>query len=176
VTARQSRIEVGVVTRPHGVRGALRVRLHNPASEALARAREVVLAVAGNGGELRLGCRQIGRQPDGVLLALDGVADRSRAEELRGARVLVERGDLEPLGEAEYLCADLVGCRVEDERGRALGEVVEVMSAGASDVLVVRDGRLERMIPFVDHWVADVDLEARLIRVEGGDQWEAVEV
>ena len=35
------RVEIGVVARPHGVRGELRVHLHNPESTALDAAEEV---------------------------------------------------------------------------------------------------------------------------------------
>lgn len=164
-------IEVGVVTKPHGVRGLLRIHLHNPASTAHERAAALVLELRGE--RRTLAFRQTGVVPDGVLLELEGVSDRAAAEALRGARVHVARGDLEPLGEDEYLWADLIGCRVEGEGGQPLGQVSEVQSAGGADVLSVRDGRLERMIPFVDTWILAVDLEARLIRVRG--EWEPVE-
>jgi ribosomal 30S subunit maturation factor RimM len=62
---------------------------------------------------------------------------------------------------------------VEGEGGESLGQVSGVQSAGGADVLSVREGRLERMIPFVDTWILAVDLEARLIRVRG--EWEPVE-
>ena len=42
------RIEIGVVARPHGVRGELRVHLHNPESTALDDA-ELILALGGDG-------------------------------------------------------------------------------------------------------------------------------
>ena len=38
-----------------------------------------------------------------------------------------------------------------------------VPTAGAADVLVIRDGQAERMIPLVDDWVAEVDIEGREI-------------
>ncbi len=164
-------IEVGVVTKPHGVRGVVKVHLHNPASTALARATSVVLLTGGE--ERTLGSRPVGTVQDGILLALEGVEGRDAAEALRGARVLVARADLDPLGEDEYLWADLVGCRVEGEGGEPLGEVREVQAAGGADVLCVRDGRRERLIPFVDEWIRSVDLEARRIQVRG--EWEPVE-
>jgi 16S rRNA processing protein RimM len=167
----QSTIEVGLVVKPHGVRGVVKVHLHNPGSNALERARSVVLLAAGE--ERQVAAKPVGRVGEAVLLELDGVSDREGADRLRGARVLVARADLEPLGEDEYLWEDLIGCRVEGEDGLGLGSVSEVQSAGGADVLVVRDGRIERMIPFVDEWIRAVDLQARRIQVTG--EWEPTE-
>lgn len=163
-------LELGVVVRAHGVRGAVGVRLHNPASTALRSVAEVFLERGGTTQRLR--CRQVGGSGELALLVLEGVSDRGGAEALRGARVLVERAALPPLEPDQYYYQDLIGCLAEDEQGRPLGEVAEVFSAGASDVLVVRDADSERLIPLVDQWVTEVDLEARRIRVQGADQFE----
>jgi len=164
-----SLLELGVVVRPHGVRGAVKLHLYNPASTALERCPTVVLAAAD--GERRVAVRRLLRAGEQVVLELEGVTGRDAAEALRGARVLVDRDALEPLADGEYLCADLVGCEVRHETGAALGTVREVFSAGASDVLVVVADDGERLIPLVDDWVLSVDLEARRIVVTG--EWEA---
>ncbi len=158
------------MVKAHGLRGAVKVHLHNVDSEALAASERVILAVAGE--ERSLQSRFLGEAGGLAILELEGVKDRDAADALRGARVLVDREALSPLAEDEYFYVDLIGCRVEDEAGSALGTVAEVFSAGASDVLVVRDGHEERMIPLVDEWVVAVDLEARCIRVRGAEQWE----
>lgn len=166
----KSPLELGVVVKPHGVRGAIKVHLHNAESSVLQHQGEVILAVAGEERHVR--CRYLGEAGDCALLSLEDVQSREAAEQLRGARILVDRQQLEPLAEDEYLYEDLIGCRVEDEGGQLLGTVEQVFSAGASDVLVVSDGAQERLIPLVDDWVLSVDVDARQIRVAGGDQWE----
>jgi 16S rRNA processing protein RimM len=166
-------VEVGVVARPHGIRGEIRVHLHNPSSDALARVREVVLA--GPGEERRIGCLATGRSKEGALLRLEGIDDRDAADALRGARVLVDRDALEPLEEGQYLYTDLVGCRVVEESGEELGVVGSVFEAGASDVLVVRKSGAERLIPLVAEYVRSVELEARVIRTEGANVFEPQE-
>jgi 16S rRNA processing protein RimM len=153
----------------------VRVQLHNPASTALDGIQQIIVV---QGSEQRtVGFRQLGGGSGGaVVLELDGVPDRDAAAALRGARLLVERAALPPLEEDEYYFEDLLGCRVEDLEGRTLGEVREVFSAGAADVLVVRQGNEERMIPLVDEWVSEVDLGARRIRVQGVEQFEPTKV
>jgi 16S rRNA processing protein RimM len=62
---------------------------------------------------------------------------------------------------------DLVGLAVVDVRGKRLGDVSELLRAGAADVLVVK-GEAEHLIPFVDDYVKSVDRVARCITVD----WE----
>lgn len=163
-------IEVGIVTRPHGVAGAVQVRLHNPSSTALEVCQKLTLD-PGTGQRL-LGFRVAGQGRAGAhILKLDGVAGRDQAEALRGARILVPREAVEPSSEEEFFLLDLVGCRVFDEQEQLLGEVLEVLDTGAAPVLDLRDGPRSLMIPLADEWVTDIDLDNKIIRVTGGDQW-----
>jgi 16S rRNA processing protein RimM len=114
--------------------------------------------------------RCLARQGDDLIVACDRIQSRDVAEQLRGATLEVPRDDVE-INDDEFFYVDLIGCRVV-EGDRQLGEVVEVFFAGASDVLVVHDETHERMIPLVDDWVADVDLQARAISVINADQFE----
>ena len=168
-------IELGVVVKPHGVKGLVKVRLHNPGSDALDRCSELILDKAGQ--QRTAGFTLISDAArGGLLLRIDGVDDLDQAQALRGASVLVSRDVLAPPEDGEYLYVDLIGCQVMDEADGLLGIVHDIFEAGASDVLVVRGDGMERMIPMVDQWIQQVDLEARTIRIKGGDQWEPYEV
>lgn len=171
-------VELGVVGKPHGIHGAVRARLHNPRSEALDEGATVTLKLQ-DGAELRRRLRLAGRGADHLVLEVEGVNDRDGAEALRGAKILVERAALvdSELEEGSYYYHDLIGCTVQDEAGRELGQVTAVFEAGASDVLVVREGHEERYLPLVPDWVAAVDLEQREIRLAcSADDWESWEV
>ena len=166
-------IELGVVVKPHGLKGGVKARLYNMASSALHQCREVTLVLPSE--QHRVGFQIIGSAGDCLLLHVEGVKDRDEAEHLRGAKILVDRAAVEPLEEGQYLCADLLGCHVVDEQDQPLGTVSNIFSAGASDVLVVEEGSQERLIPLVKEWVVSVDVEARRIQVTGADQWEPQE-
>ncbi len=167
-------IELGVVVKPHGVKGLVKVHLHNRGSRTLHGCDEMTLD---QGGQRRqVGFTIVSDSAKGLLLRVDGVDDMDQAEDLRGAVILVGRDTLEPTEPGEYLYVDLLGCEVLDEAGEALGTVSEVFEAGASDVLVVRQGEQERLIPLVEEWIQEVDLEARIIRVLGSENWEAYRI
>lgn len=165
-------IEIGRVGRPHGLRGAVVVQLHDPRSTALEHAASHELALRLPDGALRAGLRVIGRAgAAGRIVAIEGVARREQAEALRGAALWVARTAL-ALAPGEVLFVDLVGCRVF-EGPVDYGEVVEVFEAGAAPVLVVRQGEEERMIPFADGAVGTVDVHAKRIELRDADQWPA---
>lgn len=163
-------IELGVVVRPHGVRGALKVRLHNPASSVPDDADPADLALRREDGTVHSPIALVARTGGFIVVKLAGADDREAAEGLRNAVLLVDRRAvaLEP---DEYLVAELIGCEVR-EKDRSFGRVRDVMSAGGSDVLVVGQGADERMIPLVDDWVESVDLGRKTIEIRDGEAWD----
>ncbi|PID38543.1 MAG: 16S rRNA processing protein RimM [Proteobacteria bacterium] len=164
-------LEIGAVTRPHGVRGALKVRLHDPSSSALESVPRDRWRLREASGLLHDGLRVESEQGEILVVRLPRVADRDAAERLRGAALCVPR-ELIHVDEDEFLVADLLGCQVV-EGARSFGEIVDVFNAGASDVMVVRDNDdRERLIPLVDDWVTEVDLEARRVELLDGDAWD----
>ncbi|MDR2881400.1 MAG: ribosome maturation factor RimM [Azoarcus sp.] len=114
------------------------------------------------------GCQAHGK---GLIACFEGIADRDAAEPLVGWYIATPRELLPRTEENEYYWGDLIGMEVRDEAGEALGEVTNLLSTGAHDVLQVRDGDTERLIPFVAAYVLDVDLAARSIRTTWQKDW-----
>jgi 16S rRNA processing protein RimM len=102
--------------------------------------------------------------PGAVLLTIEGLDDRDRAEALKGRPVSVLRADV-PLEPGEYLVGDLVGCQVFDQAGATLGAITSILH-GAQDILVIHDATHERMLPLVPQIVVEVDVEARRVVVD----------
>ncbi len=155
-------LEVGRVTRPHGVRGEVKVQLHWQESEALFEA-ERVLVRHQDGGQRWLRITGARRANRFVLLRLDGVDSMDAAAVLKGALLSVERGALPPLEADEYYLADLVGAHVRC-LDQEIGVVTAVRTYTTVDVLVIEteDGRLLEQ-PVIDHWIQGVDVQAGLV-------------
>ena len=101
-----------------------------------------------------------------LLLRFAEVTDRGAAEALRGGLLEAEVPDDVDEDDAWY-DHQLVGLRVLDPAGGALGEVVAVEHPPAQDLLVVRgpDGR-QRLVPFVAALVPRVDVRAGIVVVD----------
>jgi 16S rRNA processing protein RimM len=83
----------------------------------------------------------------------------------RGATLQVSRDSLEPTDEGEYYVFQLVGLKVEEEGGRALGAVTDVVPGVANDVLQLDSGLA---LPLVEDCVREVDVPGGRIVIAPG--------
>jgi 16S rRNA processing protein RimM len=96
-----------------------------------------------------------------MVAQLPGVDDRDQAAALIGTDIHVAREQLPPPAKGEYYWVDLEGLEVVTTDNVELGRVSHLFATGANDVVVVRDGTRERLIPFVQgSYVRSVDLSA----------------
>jgi 16S rRNA processing protein RimM len=101
-----------------------------------------------------------------VLLAVDGVDDRTAAEQMRGVDVRLAMEHRSPLGVNEALVEDLVGCRLLSVDGLELGRVIGVMASGAHDLLEVETLAGPQFVPMVGEWLRELRLEEAEIVME----------
>lgn len=156
------RVDLAVVVRPHGVRGALKVMLHNPDTTLLRPGTEFVLGE----GRVRIAAVKPLSDPRFRIVEIDGLSDRNEAEGLRGQVLSVTRDELPALEEGEYYHVDLIGLRVETPEGCILGTVTRVMQTNV-DILEIQtpDGG-ELLIPVVDDFVKVIaPTEGRIVAV-----------
>lgn len=154
----EPRIEIGRITRAHGIRGEVVIATHDPESDTLGAVDTVWV-----GGVPRRVVRARNTHR-GWLVQLEAVATRNEAEALRGQIVEVDRAAL-GLGDDEILLDDLVGCRVERVDGTPWGTIAAI-EGGIQDRLVIHDGEIERLLPLVDEFVVGIDLDAGVVTVD----------
>jgi 16S rRNA processing protein RimM len=103
-----------------------------------------------------------------VIAVFEGIHDRNIAEMLRGVLLCVDSADVPPPDDPdEFHDHQLVGLTVQSVDGEALGEVVGIDHAAASDLIVVRrsDGGTA-LIPFVRQIVPEVDVKGGRVVVD----------
>ena len=103
-----------------------------------------------------------------LAVKLEGVNDRDRAVLLRGAEIAVPRALMPEPEAGAYYWTDLIGLTVVNEAQEMLGQVAQLLETGANDVLVVKSGEVERLIPFVAAFIREVNLTSRTIQVNWG--------
>lgn len=130
------------------------------------------------------------------------VTDRDVAGAMKGMELAVARHDFPPVDPDEFYWVDLVGCQVVNTVGDNLGRVIRLEDHGADPVMILErpdegsandpDVRQQnepadqpgarasrgaarpalRLIPFVGHYVLDVDLASQSIRVDWDPSWD----
>jgi 16S rRNA processing protein RimM len=157
VTDAPKRVCLGVVTGPHGVQGAVRVKSFTEAPEDVAR----YGPLTDESGLRRFELRLIGAGKGVVIARLSGVEDRNQAEALRGLRLYLPRSALPQTGAEEYYHADLIGLDAVLGDGSLVGRVRAVHDFGAGDTLeLARPGAPPVMVPFTRAVVPSVELAA----------------
>lgn len=158
-------IVMGRVSAPFGVKGWVRVQPYTENIDSLFRFRRWWLAAASGWDGLDVEEQSV--HGDVLLVRFAGMDTRERAAALKGKEVAIPRKQLPAPETGEYYWADLVGLAVENTHGQSLGKVERLFESGANPVLVVIGDR-ERLVPFVEPVVKQVDLDAAKLLVE----WE----
>jgi 16S rRNA processing protein RimM len=172
-------IVLGRVSAPYGIQGWVKVHVFGDDPLALI---EMPTWWLGRDPDSSEGWKAVelqdSREQGGALVAmLEGVADRTAAESLKGMYVGAPRESLPVPAEDEFYWGDLIGLAVVTEEGESLGRVSGLIESGAHDVLVVRDEQYgteaarERLLPFVAKVVRRVDVAGGVIRVDWGADW-----
>jgi 16S rRNA processing protein RimM len=167
-------IQVGHISGAYGLRGGIRVTPYSADADALLNVKTwwldkpVLRAVTVRNAKYHSG---------DVTATLVELADRNEAEALKGATVQVSRADFPALPEDEFYWTDLIGMDAVNLQGEALGKVADMMSNGPQSILrlvIAADPAVpgakaeERLVPFVDQFVKNVDQQARLITLDWG--------
>jgi len=152
-------IIVGEITRPHGVRGAVRVAPVTDFPDHLLRLTRMVVVQERVAGPARVEWAEAAGRF--VVMKLAGIETPEAAEALRGATLRIPPDEVPPLPPGQFYVFQIVGLRVRTPEGRALGRVAEVLRTGSNDVYVIRstEGR-EILLPAVEGVVEAIDVEA----------------
>jgi 16S rRNA processing protein RimM len=165
-------VPLAEIARPHGVKGEVRLRLFNKASDTLLD-REEVLVRLPDGEEHEVSVEKARRADDAILMKLFSVDDRDRAEELRGAVICVKRGDFPKLESGEFYAIDIVGGEARFE-GNRLGEIIELVSYPTVEAILVRSEKGDWEVPLSDTYVSKVDTQTRVVEVHSLEGLEPV--
>ena len=151
------RVALAAVAGAHGIKGELRLKLFSAGADSLACHASVFIG----GRAVRL--ESVKAAGKGVIARLEGIADRSAAEALRGQLIEVDRTALPPLADGEYYHSDLIGLPCVGRDGTPLGTVVTVENFGAGDLLEVElEGGKRSLIPFKPG-IADLEADRIVI-------------
>lgn len=154
---------IGKVVAAHGLQGALRVLSLTDFPERFLTLKGC-LCRKKNDEVTRVSVKRVKLTPKGAIIVIEGVDTREAAEAMVGAELCVTREERWPLEENMFYVSDLLNLAVVDESGVRVGEIADV-TRGAQDLLHVRCVSGEVLVPLVDEWVGEINLEAGTVVV-----------
>ncbi len=163
-------ITIARVVKPQGRVGEVAAELFTDFPERFAERRHL-FAVSSTGDRRELELEDFWPHKGRMVLKFAGIGSIDSAATLTGAEIQIPREQRAQLEAGSFYVSDLVGCRVFASEGgaavRELGPVTNVLfGAGEAPLLEVREGTRELLIPFVEGYTKQVDLDGRRIELE----------
>lgn len=168
-----SRIALGIIRRPHGVRGEASVEPWTDSVERFSEVRAVTL-VSPDERQTRAATIEACRPHRGRALIKFAEFDTPEPlRELRDWTIEIPESEAKKLEPDEYFLHDLIGLMLVDDQGNERGTVVETYEGGGGVLLKVQRGGRAYEVPFAAGICTRVDLDSRTIVVtlpEGLDE------
>ena len=167
IPAEDQLIGVGVIRKPHGIKGEASVEPLTDSVERLAELTAVYLVSPDRKSIRRAridGTRFHGPR---ALVHLEGVESPEQLRDLQNWSIEIGEDQLRKLGEGEYFIHDLIGLQVVASDGARVGETVEAQEGASGVLLTVRtaDGRTFEL-PFVEAICREIDTERKRMVVD----------
>lgn len=183
-----SRVPIGKLGRPHGIKGEIRLFLFNPASRTVREGLSATLQPE-EGPGFDVTVEKARYTDDFVIVKFAEIDDRGDIDAHKHAHLEVDFDDLPQLEDDDFFYEiELVGAPVfvaEEEDGLPaedagpIGRIDRFFPTGANDVLVVDtggDGKEDELfVPLVDHAVALLDFDDRRVVLQPLEIWAPVD-
>jgi len=150
-------ILLGKITKPHGIRGEVKIYPYSGQPENFLHYREIFVGREEGGERIPYTIDTARLQGNSVLVKLTGCTSRNDAEALVGSEIWLRRQDLPALDQDEYYLVDLEGKTALTEDGREIGRITGIMATGAHDVLSVTGRGREYLIPLRPEFIVRMD-------------------
>lgn len=160
----KERLQVGVISSTHGVRGEVKVFPTTDDMTRFKKLKEVILVTEKTEKLLKITSVKFFKQF--AILKFDGIDTLNDVEVYKGASLFVDRKNAVKLEKDEYFIADLIDLLVVDENENEIGTLIDVMKTGANDVYIVKneEGK-ELLFPAIKECILDIDFKKKTMTV-----------
>jgi 16S rRNA processing protein RimM len=155
------------VTRTQGLRGAVRVDLLLDDDRLLESGRSIQMEIGDSRRTVKI--EFFRRQHGRFVMKFAGIDSIEDAETIIGAELRIPEAELPAADVGSFYTFHLRGCRVyavSAGKEDYIGDVMDVLDGGGTQLLQVGSGKEETLIPFAESMVKKIDLAARRIEVE----------
>jgi len=162
---REDTLLIAKVIGVHGMKGYLKVYSFDESADLFIPGAQVTLKISASGIN-KLTVKDVQPYKNILRIAFEEITDRTVAETIVGSELLLKRCELPEPEEGSWYWCDLIGLAVYGVEGAYLGQVENLFETGSNDVLVVKRGDEEILIPVTTSIVCDVDFEEKRINVD----------
>lgn len=159
---------LGKITKAQGLRGEVKIFLYSGQPENIADYTELVLVDKSGKLSSPLTILHSRAQGKAAIVQLASISTRNAAEDIDGMGVLLAKKHLPEIGENEYYWHQYQGKLVVDVDGHAIGRVAHLFTNGAQDILVIKVGKEEILIPVTKAIVVGETDETLIIKPPPG--------
>jgi 16S rRNA processing protein RimM len=158
-------VAIANIVRTRGLKGEVVADILTDFPERFA-GLETVTAVMPDASRRELTIEKHWFQSGRIILKFAGFDTIEQGETLRGGEICIDEANAVELDESEYFDWQLAECSVETIDGKPLGQVVDVMRTGGTELLVVKGEMKEYLIPFAEAICVEVDIDNKQIMVD----------
>jgi len=155
---------IATIVGAHGIKGAVRAKYFTDTPNYYLKEKLFFLEKEGILNALNI--ISINNSKNCWIILFDEIHSRNDAEVIKGCRLLLPDNHLRPLEANEFFLHKIIGCRVEDQKGRLLGKITDIMETGANNVYEVSDGSSVFLVPDVPHVVVEINVETKRMVID----------
>ena len=149
----------GKIVNTFGIKGELKVLMSSSNFSLLKSLDDFNI----DGFEESFKCKKISNNGKFVKLKIFGYDDINLVEIFKNHDILINFEE-KSLKTNQFLTKDLIGAKLVDDE-KEITTVKDVQNFGATDILVLSMQGKERLVPFVDEYIGDVDIKKRTIKI-----------
>jgi len=157
-------LHIGTITGTHGLRGDLKVHPTAEGFQVLTDATELRLSCT-DGKQVAVEVAKAAPHKNNILLHLKGFDHINSVEHFLNAEIVLPYEQLPELDDGEYYWHQLQGLQVVDSEAGVLGTLEAMLETGAHDIYVVQGDGGEVMIPAVEAFIEEIDLQTGQMKV-----------
>jgi 16S rRNA processing protein RimM len=163
-------IVMGRIVAPYGLKGWVKIEPYSEMPDSLSAYPTWWVGRNGDWREMKI-AQSVLQHGASLVARFEGCVERDAALALKGSEVAVEREALPQNADNEFYWVDLAGLKVVNLKDEELGVVAELFDNGAHPVMRVLAGETERLLPYIEQVVRQVDMAQGRIRVEWELDW-----
>ena len=162
-------IQIGKVIEPRALLGELKIFLAAGEASWISKAKELVLEIHGAKTAYKITSARI--SPQGLIVKLVGINDRTQAERVKGAFVYISSRLMESKVGEKFFLKEILGFSVlsitsngQNEIETVIGTVKSFESNGSQDLLVVGvPDKNDILIPLVKDFIVKIDNKNKIV-------------